>query len=98
MNRFIPMCIGNTSAFCKILALISVYPCAYREHFIFSSILVLVVGLSLCIQGTREIKQTDYNSKRFIPVHTGNTFWLLQDLVNYAVYPCAYREHTFTFT
>ena len=32
--------------------------------------------------------------RRFIPVHTGNIQVLILDLLNGAVYPCAYREHS----
>ena len=79
---------GNRCAFSK-----SVYPCAYREHFFISLAIYLKFGLSLCIQGTYPLHEGQYESPRFIPVHTGNIikndgFW--PDLT---VYPCAYREH-----
>ena len=47
------MCTGNTSYLKKTANLIQVYPCVYREHTPISRENVPGVGLSLCVQGTR---------------------------------------------
>ena len=50
-------------------------------------------GLSLCIQGTLVSLNFDLLPARFIPVHTGNTILTNLALLDFTVYPCAYREH-----
>ena len=70
-----------------------VYPCVYREH---SSIVFNCsksFGLSLCIQGTRDIFDMDGKNSRFIPVYTGNTLTNSWWQYSPSVYPCVYREH-----
>ena len=52
-NRFIPMCIGNTLPKQTHQLLAPVYPYVYREHVPTYSVGDHVVGLSLCVQGTR---------------------------------------------
>ena len=71
----------------------SVYPCAYREHIFFSSYIINIHGLSLCIQGTYERTINRDKGFRFIPVHTGNIFVIGTVRFRRPVYPCAYREH-----
>ena len=51
-TRFIPVYTGNILTFDEFAALVSVYPCVYREHFIYFSFHFYSLGLSLCIQGT----------------------------------------------
>ena len=53
----------------------------------------IITGLSLCIQGTRSDETVMVNYRRFIPVHTGNTFDIIYIRRVVTVYPCAYREH-----
>ena len=65
----------------------------YREHnqsVIFSCPLS---GLSLCVQGTCSLCGQPVYRFRFIPVHTGNMYFLKSNECDCAVYPCAYREH-----
>ena len=94
--RFIPVHTGNTKPYSMIPATSSVYPCAYREHWLMEQILFCRRGLSLCIQGTPASVQYFVSRWRFIPVHTGNTNGFNGFNFSYAVYPCAYREHTLT--
>ena len=69
------------------------YPCVYREHIWKFDYSVFEFGLSLCIQGTLA-KTTLINFyTRFIPVYTGNTVNIENNLVAKSVYPCVYREH-----
>ena len=53
----------------------------------------MLLGLSLCIQGTLGEINIAQEQARFIPVHTGNTFKTFVCNVIWPVYPCAYREH-----
>ena len=91
--RFIPVHTGNTKPYSMIPATSSVYPCAYREHWLMEQILFCRRGLSLCIQGTPASVQYFVSRWRFIPVHTGNTDEVGRKIHFLSVYPCAYREH-----
>ena len=71
--RFIPVYTGNTSLRKSAQRWETVYPCVYREHFIFYHPDLAVCGLSLCIQGTQQILTIWAEGERFIPVYTGNT-------------------------
>ena len=71
--RFIPVHTGNTVFASSFICLVTVYPCAYREHFCNRYRSVAAPGLSLCIQGTRSVVVLPNRNRRFIPVHTGNT-------------------------
>ena len=73
---------------------IAVYPCVYREHPIDRVKNGEITGLSLCIQGTRINRERFGNILRFIPVYTGNTLGAAIPNLNFAVYPCVYREHS----
>ena len=87
---------GNTSRLRLNRRPETVYPCAYREHLIVSSANSVLPGLSLCIlQGTPTTDSSGYCSKRFIPVHTGNTHNGCRLSSLHPVYPCAYREHIY---
>ena len=55
--------------------------------------MIKIFGLSLCIQGTSFLNNSNLSGARFIPVHTGNMHQYQIELNDYAVYPCAYREH-----
>ena len=85
---------GNILTDDEIIALVTVYPCAYREHTGTQMCSHWFSGLSLCIQGTSKTWGTNQVSKRFIPVHTGNIARLYGSGAIVSVYPCAYREHT----
>ena len=50
-------------------------------------------GLSLCIQGTPLHRSRRNSDRRFIPVHTGNTYFRRAGAIVLVVYPCVYREH-----
>ena len=84
---------GNTSSLCTDTFLGAVYPCVYREHDEFSGDFVAKRGLSLCIQGTQEIRFMIFKILRFIPVYTGNTSDGCVLFAGESVYPCVYREH-----
>ena len=73
----------------------AVYPCVYREHFIFGIDSCLMSGLSLCIQGTSVAPNPQANPQRFIPVYTGNIPSDIVIISSCSVYPCVYREHSF---
>ena len=73
--------------------MMSVYPCAYREHPYASVLGRRFTGLSLCIQGTFVWVLPRPVLHRFIPVHTGNMFTQKIIKIMFTVYPCAYREH-----
>ena len=69
-----------------------VYPCVYRELASATWRELVINGLSLCIQGTRQYTIENAGKSRFIPVYTGNsvTFCICSTLRT--VYPCVYRE------
>ena len=54
------------------------------------------LGLSLCIQGTLYIKWCNIAHPRFIPVYTGNSASQKTALGLFSVYPCVYRELSFS--
>ena len=91
--RFIPVCTGNTAD--KLVADIeaAVYPCVYREHLCQIFYSNTEHGLSLCVQGTQQLRILMRTSTRFIPVCTGNTLVTSAEMVYTPVYPCVYREH-----
>ena len=93
-KRFIPVCTGNMRAIIFNQASCAVYPCVYREHAIINSRNTSCTGLSLCVQGTFHHHCNFYHQKRFIPVCTGNIRGQRMLIMNSAVYPCVYREHT----
>ena len=70
--RFIPVHTGNIFRKLQVYLIKTVYPCAYREHPVESNNISRGRGLSLCIQGTFNIKKFQAPWGRFIPVHTGN--------------------------
>ena len=73
--RFIPVCTGNTQVRLPLSNGRTVYPCVYREHSAVGIIIGLIIGLSLCVQGTRVVFAIRLARHRFIPVCTGNTHW-----------------------
>ena len=93
-SRFIPVHTGNITPLKLNEPSGAVYPCAYREHINAIPDNSDLFGLSLCIQGSFRLVSSVISSRRFIPVHTGNIFARLYRLLDTAVYPCAYREHT----
>ena len=54
-RRFIPVCTGNIYSMALLAASYSVYPCVYREHKRRPIAAVLILGLSLCVQGTYQL-------------------------------------------
>ena len=91
--RFIPVHTGNIKGGDIYEISTPVYPCAYREHWVFPNTNTWLRGLSLCIQGTSQQLISLSPSFRFIPVHTGNILYIKLRGLQLAVYPCAYREH-----
>ena len=91
--RFIPVYTGNTVKMNIMENIQTVYPCVYREHFIFIKNSIHNVGLSLCIQGTPVMPVISNFMPRFIPVYTGNTLNTTSSPTLNSVYPCVYREH-----
>ena len=75
-TRFIPVYTGNTPSNLISFIPCPVYPCVYREHMILGLVSFMIDGLSLCIQGTPIETPPHPRTKRFIPVHTGNTYKL----------------------
>ena len=71
----------------------AVYPCVYREHVPFHCRRTHGNGLSLCVQGTSLSLDDNKTNRRFIPVCTGNICLDDDDVNEYPVYPCVYREH-----
>ena len=72
-SRFIPVHTGNSHFRPFFNYMCPVYPCAYRELTYTNNALRAITGLSLCIQGTRLVRQHRRTLQRFIPVHTGNS-------------------------
>ena len=84
---------GNTRLSGASYGAFAVYPCVYREHSKDEYYGEHLDGLSLCIQGTRSWAIPQLCSSRFIPVYTGNTYFVIQCTEFISVYPCVYREH-----
>ena len=53
-----------------------IYLCVYREHFGEITHIQFGDGLSLCVQGTQDDESKSKAEARFIPVCTGNTYFL----------------------
>ena len=83
---------GNSLDCVKIEQNFTVYPCAYRELQIMLPCMLVIIGLSLCIQGTLVLIVIITSNFRFIPVHTGNSLHVTGADTVLPVYPCAYRE------
>ena len=88
---------GNTNAEEVDTVLHAVYPCVYREHTRIELTLIASIGLSLCIQGTHQVKTDRRHNYRFIPVYTGNTNAIFELFDEITVYPCVYREHQYQY-
>ena len=93
--RFIPMCIGNTLNMSSAFLHCSVYPYVYREHKNQFQKKLAKNGLSLCVQGTLDVKNISRREERFIPMCIGNTYKEKGSKVANTVYPYVYREHMF---
>ena len=91
--RFIPVYTGNTIIKTARTQGSSVYPCVYREHKSQLAWREIIIGLSLCIQGTQLNGADVLTIRRFIPVYTGNTWATHKKNKKHPVYPCVYREH-----
>ena len=92
-RRFIPMYIGNTTLAVTFIKSAAVYPYVYREHHFMMNGGNILVGLSLCIQGTRCNRKFALVPNRFIPMYIGNTIRELIAYLTQPVYPYVYREH-----
>ena len=92
-NRFIPMCIGNTSRVSGSQLSGTVYPYVYREHTSCAVRTIFKNGLSLCVQGTLWLTLVIPGQPRFIPMCIGNTSAALVYVEERTVYPYVYREH-----
>ena len=57
--RFIPVCTGNTTPELYLFGVAPVYPCVYREHETRCFDCYKLIGLSLCVQGTRKLLLTN---------------------------------------
>ena len=91
--RFIPVYTGNTCPVNRHSWDSPVYPCVYREHNSVTNKIIVIAGLSLCIQGTPPNDWFFGGHARFIPVYTGNTLAADTPSSGRPVYPCVYREH-----
>ena len=74
MERFIPVYTGNMIPQTGEHQVPTVYPCVYREHLNKFAVKFIVIGLSLCIQGTLYAQLGGLLIVRFIPVYTGNIY------------------------
>ena len=92
-ERFIPMYIGNTCRTVQIGLAFAVYPYVYREHCLMVTPYGILIGLSLCIQGTRRGQKFLMDCRRFIPMYIGNTRHHRMGTKKAPVYPYVYREH-----
>ena len=70
----------------------AVYPCTYRELKSGTGKTMTLSGISLYLQGTRYMRSGYETKWRYIPVPTGNAFYLAFHLSKKSVYPCTYRE------
>ena len=87
------MHMGNTSIENVPSDGIPVYPHAYGEHYHKISPIHDKFGLSPCIWGTQLGMSVGDVTKRFIPMHMGNTSQISKKKAAKAVYPHAYGEH-----
>ncbi len=76
-NRFIPTHVGNTPADPLPLPGVSVHPHACGEHPLSPPDLVVILGSSPRMWGTRRHPHLPASPYRFIPTHVGNTTSLL---------------------
>ena len=83
-RRFIPVHTRNSSFNLWQREWWTVYPCAYRELALLQLFYLWIVGLSLCIQGTRSSFCFFLRRSRFIPVYTGNALTTITKLPTYA--------------
>ena len=90
--RYIPVPTGNSCQKDIFNLLITVYPCTYRELYLFVYSAQFAHGISLYLQGTRELSWAMVKLLRYIPVPTGNSNCSLDKFWLATVYPCTYRE------
>ena len=84
---------GNTHQQNSAGILITVHPRAYGEHTRIVISFFKPFGSSPCIRGTHVITLMACTYIRFIPVHTGNTFYQVIKGEFKTVHPRAYGEH-----
>ncbi len=92
--RFIPVHTGNTQLRNTQQHELSVHPRAYGEHCCRVRDKRHDIGSSPCIRGTRKTGVKPTSDLRFIPVHTGNTWFVRYGYDSQPVHPRAYGEHS----
>ena len=90
--RFIPVLTGNGLIMQISHKRTTVYPRAYGERLRVLVFIGLNSGLSPCLRGTASLLRSLAPSLRFIPVLTGNGFFINIYPCWVAVYPRAYGE------
>ena len=95
--RYIPVPTGNSYYYFQREFEFPVYPCTYRELFSWAVSLEFQFGISLYLQGTQCARYLQPCTIRYIPVPTGNSKKEWDDNQLNAVYPCTYRELSFSF-
>ena len=93
VNRFIPVCTGNTGKRIIMDHKTTVHPRVYGEHSRGFSLGFSLGGSSPCVRGTRKSLSSIGLHARFIPVCTGNTCTLSSVLDSISVHPRVYGEH-----
>ena len=71
--RFIPMCMGNTTALLVRTIATTVHPHVYGEHAVSRHSMQIGYGSSPCVWGTQTTITTRFRQYRFIPMCMGNT-------------------------
>ena len=90
--RYIPVPTGNAMYDPFIYFDEAVYPCTYRERNNITINHFTIFGISLYLQGTPLVMQSEMGKVRYIPVPTGNAPPASKDRPMTPVYPCTYRE------
>ena len=90
--RYIPVPTGNSNSLKTISEIFSVYPCTYRELPRHRACSRYITGISLYLQGTLPLWNSNCVPRRYIPVPTGNSEQQIRTKILVSVYPCTYRE------
>ena len=90
--RYIPVPTGNSFAKYYHRLVNAVYPCTYRELLFLYFKSLVIIGISLYLQGTPNALSKGSNVFRYIPVPTGNSQRSSIIITYNTVYPCTYRE------
>ena len=92
--RFIPAHAGNTSGTRRCLSSVPVHPRACGEHPLWIEFILVIVGSSPRMRGTRNAMRHGTLDRRFIPAHAGNTSNYLELPGDMTVHPRACGEHS----